>query len=69
MEKFWTDKEEKSGRYPWTYSADAIRSWVDIKISRSDAAHIKANIAKAIGMDERELAEKIAAYHIQRSER
>ena len=61
-------------RYPYTYCADFIRMLAgyndqgSTKLSRSDAAHIKAEIAKAIGMDERELACKVADYAKQRSE-
>jgi hypothetical protein len=58
-------------RFPWTYSADHIRGMVGhnytdegkllgTKLSRADAARIKCEIARIIGMDERKLAELIA---------
>lgn len=60
-EKFWTEAEEKSGRFPWTYSADAIREMCGgTNISRSTAAYIKSEIAASIGINERILAEAIA---------
>lgn len=64
---------KEDSRYPYTYSADHIRMMTgyneqgSTKLSRSDAAHIKAEIAKIIGMDERKLAELIADDFIRRN--
>jgi len=55
-------------RYPYTECADAIRrASMDFgqstpNISRAQAAAIKTFIARAIGMDEEELASNIADY-------
>lgn len=53
-------------RYPYTEAYDALRAlteWKDgkgITFSRSEAAQVVLFISKSIGMDEKELAEKIA---------
>ena len=52
-------------RYPDTYAADILRGWAGYnssgtKLSRSDASHIRSEIAKTIGMDDAELARKLA---------
>ena len=53
-------------RYPYTYSADYIRSVAGYeKISRSDAALIVSLIATILGMDDKELKKKIADKYIQ----
>lgn len=53
-------------RYPFTYSADYIRSLVGYEnMSRSDAANIVSQIAEIIGMDETELKKKIADRYIK----
>jgi len=53
-------------RYPYTYSADYIRSLVGYEnMSRSDAAYIVGQIAKIIGIDDKELKSKIADQYIQ----
>lgn len=58
-------------RYPYTIACDAIRmsvyhedDWAGRSPtpSRADAARIRQFIAKAIGMDDEELARKIADY-------
>lgn len=70
------DKSEDT-RYPYTYAADYIRSMAGYiqpgqtggsKLSRADAANIKAQIAKVIGMPEKELAEKLANYYLENHE-
>ena len=52
-------------RYPYTYAADFIRAYSPISsegcvLSRSGASQIREAIAKAIGMDDEELAAKLA---------
>jgi hypothetical protein len=53
--------------YPNTYACDYIRSLAgydkgSTKISRSDASAIRQGIARAIGMEDDELARKLADY-------
>lgn len=53
-------------RYPYTYSADYIRSLVGYEnMSRSNASCIVNQIAEIIGLDETELKKKIADRYIQ----
>jgi len=52
-------------RYPYTYAADFIRSYgpfsaEGVVLSRSDASKIREAIAKALGIDDEELAKKLA---------
>ncbi|QLL11751.1 hypothetical protein [Pseudomonas chlororaphis] len=53
-------------RYPYTEAYDALRALTDwkngqgITFSRSEAARVCEYIAAAIGLDKKELAEKIA---------
>lgn len=52
-------------RYPYTYSCDLIRrggpiNYHGVVLSRSDASQIRELIAKAIGMDDYDLACKLA---------
>lgn len=53
-------------RYPYTIACDALReipervNGISPAISRSDASRIRSFIAEAIGMDDHELARKIA---------
>lgn len=54
-------------RYPYTYAADFLRSLAGYgehgtKLSRSDASRVRSGIAMALGMDDAELAEKLADY-------
>jgi hypothetical protein len=54
-----------NSRYPYTYAADFIRthgpvSSEGVVLSRSDASQIRQAIAEAIGMDDGELAVKLA---------
>jgi hypothetical protein len=59
-----------STRYPYTYAADLIRSIPEkteihgmklgVVLSRSDASRIRQKIAEVLGIDDRELAEKLA---------
>lgn len=55
-------------RYPYTYACDYIRAFgghrhEGTKLSRSDASQIRQAIANAIGMDDEELAKKLADYY------
>lgn len=55
-------------RYPYTYAADYVRSLAGYgengtKLSRSDASRIRSGIALALGMDDAELARKLADYY------
>lgn len=52
-------------RYPYTYSCDFIRSLGPVSsggvvLSRSDASQIRQGIADALGIDDDELARKLA---------
>lgn len=52
-------------RYPYTYACDFIRaagpvSSEGVVLSRSDASQIRQSIADALGMDDNELACKLA---------
>lgn len=52
-------------RHPYTYAADFIRTLAGVdehgcRVSRADASIIRQGIAKAIGMDDRELACKLS---------
>lgn len=63
-----------NGRYPYTYACDYMRvysgySQQGINLSRGDASHIRQAIAAAIGMDDHELACKIADYYIENEEK
>lgn len=60
-----TDGLAADTRYPYTYAADYLRMKIGDDygkgpISRAAAAHAKALIAKAIGIDERVVACKLA---------
>ena len=60
-------------RHPYTYAADFVRSLGPINsagvvLSRSDAAHIHREIAKAIGMDEEQMAIKLSEAEQAKSE-
>ena len=55
-------------RYPYTYADDYVRSLAGYgehgtKLSRSDASQIRSGIALAMGIDDAELARKLADYY------
>lgn len=56
----------EDSRYPYTYAADYVRSLAgygedgSTKLNRSDASRIRSEIAAAIGMEDAELARKLA---------
>lgn len=61
------DNTEDS-RYPYTYACDYLRSFGGydsggVKLSRSDASEIRKAVAKAIGMEDSKLAEKLADFY------
>lgn len=58
----------EDSRYPYTYAADYVRGLAGYgeggtKLSRSDASQVRSGIAAAIGMDDAELARKLADYY------
>lgn len=58
-------------RYPYTYACDFIRSAgpvgsSGVVLSRSDASQIRQHIANALGMDDHELACKLANTELAR---
>lgn len=65
------------GRYPYTYAADYVRTaTVDpnayiatgMNVSRAEASRIRQSIARAIGMDDEELAQKLADQYLRDNE-
>lgn len=56
-------------RYPYTYASDYLRDITgkttngDAKLSRSDASKIREGVALALGMDDAELARRLADYY------
>ncbi len=55
-------------RYPYTYACDLMRGWAGYDkggtiLSRSDASMIRSELAKVLGMDDHELACKLADYY------
>ena len=60
-------------RYPHTYAADLVCSWAGydkggMKLSRSDASKIRHKIAEVLGMEDEELAKKLADYYLANQE-
>lgn len=61
--------ENLTSRYPYTYACDLIRAWAGYneqgtKLSRSDASQIRSNIAEILGVDDEELAKKLADFYV-----
>jgi hypothetical protein len=59
---------ENDTRYPYTYAADFVRGLAGYgeggtKLSRSDASQVRQGIAAALGMDDSELARKLADHY------
>ncbi len=57
-----------NSRYPYTYACDYVRSLAGYnsggtKISRSDASQIRSGIAAALGIEDSDLARKLADYY------
>jgi len=69
------DPRRKSSRYPYDYSADVIRMLgpYDLvkpgmalpRLSRPQAAELETGLAKALGVERRELAEMLANYYLE----
>lgn len=62
--------EKEDSRYPYTYAADYLRMFVGDDygkglISRSAAAAIHHEISRIIGMNEEEMAKKIADKYLE----
>lgn len=58
---------KNDSRYPYTYAADYVRGLAGYgesgtKLSRSDASQVRQGIATALGMDDEELAKRLADY-------
>lgn len=61
--------KENDSRYPYTYACDYLRGFggIDnsgVKMSRAEASEVRGSVAKAIGMDDKELAEKLADFYL-----
>ncbi|THF58050.1 hypothetical protein [Pseudothauera rhizosphaerae] len=59
---------ENDTRYPYTYAADFLRGLAGYgeggtKLSRSGASQVLQGIAAALGMDDAELARKLADHY------
>ena len=57
-------------RYPYTYACDYIRalgpvSSSGVVLSRSNASQIRSGIAEVLGIDDEELAKKLADAQLQ----
>lgn len=64
-----TEEELKEDtRYPYTYACDFLRMKVDPMISRSQASQLREIIAEVIGMDDEELAKKLADFYLKHQE-
>ena len=60
-------------RYPYAYACDllCILSGLErgfTKLSRTDASRLRQGIAKALGIDDAELAQKLADYYNEHQE-
>jgi hypothetical protein len=61
--------KETDSRYPYTYAADYLRMFGGynsggVALSRSDASQIRRALAEALGMDDAELAKKLADHYL-----
>ena len=59
---------ENNSRYPYTYAADFVRGLAGYgeggtRLSRADASQVCQGIAAALGMDDAELAQKLADHY------
>jgi hypothetical protein len=59
---------EADSRYPYTYAADFVRCLAGYdehgtKLSRSDASQIRGGVAVALGIDDADLARKLADHY------
>lgn len=56
-------------RYPYTYAADYLRAYSDcdshgVRLSRSESSQIRQAVARAISMNDAELARKLADHYL-----
>ena len=63
-------KDKTDPRFPYTYACDLIRAIPDVtsnglKLSRSEASRIRSTISKILGMDDGDVAEKLAKYYLE----
>jgi hypothetical protein len=64
------EDKKNSSRYPYTYACDFIRGMggydnKGIKMCRGDASIMIGKIGNILGMEEGELAKKLANYYIE----
>jgi len=64
------DPRPRHPRHPYTYAADLLRmiparDGMSCKLSRSDASQIRSTICEICGLDDREVAEKLADYFLE----
>lgn len=67
---------KESTRYPYTYAADLIRAIPEkteihgmklgVVLSRSDASKIRQVFAEVLGIDDEELAKKLADFYLEK---
>ncbi len=60
-------------RYPWTHAADLLRMIPErdggsCKLDRGDSSDIRRTISKILGLDDRNVAEKLADYFLENQE-
>lgn len=60
-------------RYPYTYASDLLRMIPDLgpegcKLSRSEASSIRQKISEILGLDDEEVAKKLADYYQEHEE-
>lgn len=56
-------------RYPYTYAADYLRGFGGFdrrgtRLSRADASQVRQAVSKALGLDDAEVAERLADYYL-----
>ncbi len=59
---------ECDSRYPYTYSCDLLRVLAGFgdageRLSRSDASQLRGRISEALGMEDEEIAKRLADYY------
>lgn len=52
--------DKNDSRYPYTYACDHIRGIVGSQCSRSQASQVRQLLAKLAGVDDEEMARRIA---------
>jgi hypothetical protein len=61
--------KQEDPRYPYTHACDYLRMFggadrSGVRLSRSDASQLREAVAMALGMDDKELAKKLADYYL-----